>query len=175
MKESFRKNNLTFQCIDAIEVSLHIEKQGLVFYEKASGLVTDPRVKQIFTQLAKEEKEHIQTLNVKAKFLQPAVSKRYEIRRQVDTFIAYELSGKVFPLVTGHGADIGDIKSDLEALDVGIESEKRSISVLTKLMKEEKKIDVRAIFSHLIVEEKKHLEALEEIKKAVISETLAGI
>ena len=42
-------------------------------------------------------------------------------------------------------------------------------------MKEEKKIDVRAIFSHLIVEEKKHLEALEEIKKAVISETTAGI
>ena len=41
----------------------------------------------------------------------------------------------------------------------------RSIEVLSQLIAREEKMDVRMIFNHLLVEEKKHLSALEEIKK----------
>ena len=37
--------------------------------------------------------------------------------------------------------------------------------MLGQLMADEKKMDVRMIFNHLLVEEKKHLAVLEEIKK----------
>ena len=47
----------------------------------------------------------------------------------------------------------------------GIDAEMRSIEVLSQLMASEKKVDVRMIFNHLLVEEKKHLAVLEEIKK----------
>jgi hypothetical protein len=42
----------------------------------------------------------------------------------------------------------------MDALEFGIESEKRSIEILSSLLKNEKKLDVKAIFLHLMLEEK---------------------
>lgn len=58
-------------------------------------------------------------------------------------------------------------KSDMDALEFGIESEKRSIEILSSLLENEKKLDVKAVFSHLMVEEKKHLVLLEDLKKKI--------
>ena len=49
-KESGSANDsstMSFQCIDAIEISLFIEKEGLCFYEKAAKNVSEPRVKAV--------------------------------------------------------------------------------------------------------------------------------
>jgi rubrerythrin len=56
------KQTVSFQCADAIEISLFIEREGLGFYEMAAKNVSDPRIKDMFTRLAEEEKEHIQVL-----------------------------------------------------------------------------------------------------------------
>ena len=61
-------------------------------------------------------------------------------------------------------------ESDKEAIEIGIESEKRSINVLLKLLESEKKMDVRVVFSHLLAEEKKHLIALESLKNELLAE-----
>ena len=50
-------------------------------------------------------------------------------------------------------------------MEYGIESEKRSIHVLSQLLENEKKLDVKTVFSHLIVEEKRHLALLEGLRK----------
>jgi len=164
-KESADISPVNFHCIDAIEVSLCIERQGLVFYEKAAKSVGNPDVKKMFARLAEEEKEHIQSLQAKARFLQPALVKKTSSRKHVDEFIAGQLQGRVFPDAKAWDASGGaGISSDIEALDLGIQSEKRSIEVLQELLAQEKKIDVRVIFSHLLVEEKKHLAALEELR-----------
>jgi len=168
MEPSTQGPSTSFQCIDAIEVSLCIEKQGLAFYEKAVKGAVDVRVREMFSRLAGEEKEHIQSLQTKAQFLQPAVVKNSISRKsQVHAFIAEELEGKVFPVYGVGGAEPETAGNDLEALEIGIEAEKRSIEVLEQLIKREKKIDVRAIFSHLVVEEKRHLAALEELKQSL--------
>ena len=60
--------------------------------------------------------------------------------------------------------------SDFEALGIGIDAEMRSIEVLGQLIASEEKLDVRMIFNHLLAEEKKHLAALEEVKKDLIQE-----
>ena len=57
----------SFQCVDAIEISLCIEKEGLLFYESAGKKVQDPQVRDMFSRLAGEEREHIQTLQEKAR------------------------------------------------------------------------------------------------------------
>ena len=159
------KETVSFQCVDAIEISLFIEKEGFVFYEKAAKNVSDPRVKDMFTRLAEEEREHIQTLQAKVRFLQPAISGKGKARRHLDLFVSSELKGKIFP--ASETKVVQKFKSDMEALEFGIESEKRSIEVLSSLLKNEKKLDVKAIFSHLMVEEKKHLALLEDLKKKI--------
>jgi len=154
---------MSFQCVDAIEISLFIEKEGLGFYEKAAKNVSDPRVKDMFSRLAEEERDHIQTLQTKVQFLQPAISGKGKTRRRVDSFVNEEIKGKIFP--SSETKTVQKFKSDVEALEYGIESEKRSIEILNRLLLIEKKLDVKAIFSHLMVEEKKHLSLLENLKK----------
>ncbi|MEC7641873.1 MAG: ferritin family protein [Nitrospinota bacterium] len=157
--------HISLQCLDAIRISLSIEKQGLAFYKKAAKNAKNKEVRELFIQLAEEEEEHIRLLSVKEKFLLPALKSRSDSMRQgLEQFMAEELKGKIFPVAKGKLAEIPVIEHDFEALDFGIESEKRSIELLNRLMKQERKIDVRVIFGHLVVEEKKHLAALRELK-----------
>jgi rubrerythrin len=165
MKPNAKTTSHSFQCIDALEVSLSIEKQGFIFYDKAAKSAVDPRVQAIFLRLADEEKEHIQSLQNTARFLQPAlIKKSFPNTSKAENFIKNELEGRVFPTLEN---DRGEVKSDLEALNIGIEAEKRSIEVLVRLITDEKKMDVRVIFNHLLAEERKHLSALEELKQTL--------
>lgn len=155
---------INFQCYDAMEVCMAIEREGVSFYEQVAKKVDDPKVRDIFRRLAREEKEHSKLLQAKSKYLQPALSKRSPINEEVLQFIQNEVKGKVFPLKEGKAEDIPDLETDVQAVEFGIESERRSIQILEQLLEAERKIDVRAIFSHLMAEEKKHLAALKELK-----------
>ena len=154
-----------FHCKDAIEISLFIEKEGLGFYEKAAKNVSDRRVKDIFLRLAEEEREHIQILKTKLQFLKPVISGKGKTTRKIDLFVKEKLEGKIFP--ASENNLVIKYKNDFEALDYGIESEKRSIEVLNNLLLNEKKLDVKSIFAHLVAEEKKHLALLEELKTKI--------
>ncbi len=164
LESEFSKDfsRMSFQCIDAIEISLFIEKEGLGFYEKAAKNVSDPRVRDIFLRLAEEEREHIQVLQTKVKFLKPAISVKGKTKSKVDSFIRDKLKGKIFPVSENNL--VKKFTSTEEALSYGIESEKRSIEVLNSLLSNEKKLDVKTIFAHLVTEEKKHLALLEDFK-----------
>ncbi len=166
---SISKNSSnSFQCIDALEVSLSIERQGFIFYDKAAKSATDPRVRVVFLRLANEEKEHIQSLQNTARFLQPALANKATSRKsRTESFIKNKILGKVFPVPGDDTNEACTVESDFEALNIGIDAEKRSIAVLSQLAVDEKKMDVRVIFNHLLVEEKKHLAALEELKKTL--------
>ncbi|MFQ5673102.1 MAG: ferritin family protein [Nitrospinales bacterium] len=166
MTASETKPRINFQCCDAIQISLSIEKEGLAFYKKAVQNAKNQDVKNLFAQLIEEEEEHIRILRVKEKCLLPALKSKSDVFRQdLDLFISQELKGRIFPPVKGKLAKVPDVEYDFEALDFGIESEKRSIAVLSELLHQERKIDVRVIFGHLVVEEKRHLAALRELRK----------
>ena len=160
MKDS---RDISFQCIDAVEISLFIEKEGLAFYEKAARNVFDSRVKEMFLCLAEEERKHIQALQTKVEFLEPAISRKGKTRRRVDFFFSEQIKGKIFP--TFELKVVKKFKNDAEALDYGIEAEQRSIETLARLLEDEKKLDVKAVFLHLMVEEKKHLTLLKDLRE----------
>jgi rubrerythrin len=161
--ESADTSRASFQCVDAIEISLFIEKEGLFFYESAGKKIQNPQVREMFSRLADEEREHIQSLQEKSRYLQPAIAGRSRPKEHLARFIGEELKGKIFPAL--NVSSVQNIDSDKQALDVGIESERRSIEMLQSLLEKEKKLDVKAIFSHLLVEEKKHLAMLQDLKK----------
>ena len=97
--------------------------------------------------------------------MKPAISGKGKTKRKIDSFVSTELIGKIFP--TSENNSVKKFKNDLEALEYGIESEQGSIQILNDLLINEKKLDVKSIFSHLVVEEKKHLALLEELKAKI--------
>ena len=140
MEPNAKATSNSFRCIDALEVSLSIEKQGFIFYDKAAKNATNPRVRAMFSRLADEEKEHIQSLQNKARFLRPAlIKKSFSRESKAENFIKNELKGKVFPASGFQNKESKEATSDLEALNIGIEAEKRSIEVLNQLVGQEKK------------------------------------
>ena len=154
---------LSLKCLDAIEINLFIEKEGLGFYEKAAKNVFDRRVRDMFLRLAEEERDHIQVLQTKINFLKPAISGRVKAESRVDALVNDELKEKIFP--ASDSGVVEKYKTDVEALEYGIESEKRSINILSQLLENEKKLDVKTVFLHLIAEEKQHLALLEDLRK----------
>ena len=160
--EGEQMRRASFQCVDAIEISLFVEKEGLFFYESVGKKIKDPQVRQMFSRLADEEREHIGTLQEKSRYLQPAIASQNRHNEHLSLFISEELKGKIFPPLKDSA--LQNINDDKQALDLGIESEKKSIEILQSLLEKEKKLDVKAIFSHLLVEEKRHLLMLKDMK-----------
>jgi len=167
MLHSDKNTSLKIQCNEALDLCISIEKEGIIYYEKFSKLVKNPKVKKIFCRLAEDEREHSKSLKGKAKFLQPALQKKFESNDSLNSFFQKEVKGKIFPL---NFDEDDSSKSDKEAVEIGIQSEKRSIEILLKLLENEKKMDVRVVFSHLLAEEKKHLIALENLKNELLAE-----
>ena len=167
MVSSDKNAVVRLQCHEALDLCLSIEKEGVIYYEKASRLANNQKVKKIFSRLAEDEREHSKSLKGKAKFLQPALQKKFEPNDSLESFLQNKVKGKIFPLDFSQD---DSPKSDIEAIEIGIESEKRSIEILLKLLESEKKMDVRVVFSHLLAEEKKHLVALENLKKELLAE-----
>jgi rubrerythrin len=129
----------SFQCIDALELSLNIEKQGFLYYDNVVKSAVDPRVRDIFKRLADDEKEHMQSLQSKARFLQPALkSKTSRRENKVESFIKNKILGKVFPTPAECQSKACIIKTDLEALNIGVGFEKKSIEILSQLVAGEK-------------------------------------
>ncbi|QPJ64926.1 MAG: ferritin family protein [Candidatus Nitrohelix vancouverensis] len=156
---------LSFQCADAIEVSILIERQGIRFYEKASKVAKEPRVRSVFAQLAQEEKDHMQALQAKSGFLQPALPGKSMGKRAVEPSLAELIKTEIFPDEPKREADPAQLKTDEEAIEMGIQSEMRSIAILEKLLERERKMDVRAVFAHLLAEEQRHLILLRNMKE----------
>ena len=102
-------------------------------------------------------------MQTKVEFLKPAISGKGKTRRRVDSFVNEQIKGKIFPTFELKAAN--KFKNDAEALDYGIEAEQRSIETLARLLENEKKLDVKAVFLHLMVEEKKHLALLKDLKE----------
>jgi len=165
-KSNISPSEINFQCGDAIQVCMAIEREGISFYEQAIKKAKDPRVKDVFRRFGRDERDHAKTLQAKWKHLQPAVNKRSPTNEEVNRFIQNEVKGKVFDL---DPLQVPEMKTDLEAVEYGMACEKRSIEILGYLLNAERKIDVKAIFSHLLVEEKNHLSELETLKAELSS------
>ncbi|CCQ91932.1 putative Rubrerythrin-like protein [Nitrospina gracilis 3/211] len=151
----------TLQCSDAVQICMAMEREGIAYYERAARNVNDDRVRQVLEHLADQEKDHARTLQEKSRFLQPAVQRRTPEKPEVQRFIRQQILGKVFPETR---RDRPQSWTDAEALEIGIQSEKNSIQILEGLIEQVTKIDVRTVFSHLVVEEKKHLEQLQALR-----------
>ena len=72
-------------------------------------------------------------------------------KSRVKNFIKNEILENFFSLPAEYKSKAYIIETDLEALNIEVDSEKKSIEVLSQLVAGEKKMNVRVVFNHILI------------------------
>ena len=157
-----------FNDAEALKIAISIEEEGLEFYSILMKSAKDTKVKEIFSKLASAEKEHL-ALFQKAylEITSPSSSVVGCEDYTVDLYIKYLIDTGVFTQKGEARRLATEIKTDADALKIGIQAEKDSILYYSEAAKNTKFETGKKAFEQLAIEEKKHLKLLAEQLKAL--------
>lgn len=148
---------------EIVELGVQIEKNGKDFYNTLTGQSKSLKAKEIFKYLAGEEEKHIKVFQSILDSVQ-----RYEPPESYPgEYFAYmnALAGEYIFTQRDKGKKIAQkIKSDKEAVDLGIGFEKDSIIFYEGMKKVVPEYDLK-IVDELIIQEQNHLRQLVDLKK----------
>lgn len=150
---------------ELIEIAIGIEKNGATFYNSLAGSTKNPEAKGTYKYLADQEKEHAgvfqRMLGSVGEYKPPETyTEEYNLYLKAlidslvftDDKVTLEMAKKV--------------KSDAEAIQVGVGAEKDSILFYMEV-KELVRPAERKVVRKIIDEEKSHLRQLTGIKKGL--------
>lgn len=155
----------TFSASEIVEIGIQIEVNGKDFYNTVAESVKNKKAGKVFSYLAGEEKKHAETFREILSEVQ-----NYEPREAYpQEYFAYMRSfaeNKVFTAPNMGKETAKGVKNEKEAVDLGMDSERYSISFYESMKKIVPERD-RNMIEELIKEEKSHLKKLEELKEAL--------
>ena len=137
-------------------LAVQIEKNGESFYREGLKKVSSPRVKALLERLADDEKKHIETFTQMREGLKNNPALAIEPANDVLLNI---LGDQSFSLKETNLADL-----DSEGLiQAALEFERDTILFYELLRSLTLDAETTAQLDHIILEEKRHIEALEEM------------
>jgi rubrerythrin len=155
-----------FSGSEIVEIGIQIEKNGRDFYNTLVNKSNNSQAIKIFRYLAGEEEKHILTFQN----LLDSVKEYEPSQAYPDEYFAYmnALASEHIFTQKDKGKDIAEkIKTDKEAVDLGIGFEKDSIIFYEGIKKVVPNRDLK-IIDELIAQEQKHLMQLTDLKKELI-------
>jgi len=154
-----------FSGSEIVEMGIQIEKNGYDFYTILIEKARKPKAAEIFKFLAGEEEKHIAVFTS----MLDSVREYTPPESYPGEYLAY-MSGLASEYVftqKDKGKDIAKkIKSDNEAMDLGIKFEKDSIIFYEGMKKAIPEYDLK-IVDKLIEQEQHHLKMLTDLKHAL--------
>ncbi len=148
---------------EIVELGIEIEKNGRDFYNVLTKQSKNLKAKELFKYLAGEEEKHIAAFQ---KIL-GSVEKHEPESAYPDEYLAYmnALASEHVFTQANKGKEIAQkIKTNNEAVDVGIGFEKDSIIFYEGMKRVVRAYDYKVV-DELIAQEKSHLIKLAELKK----------
>ena len=141
---------------DAIETAIQMEKDGYSFYEKAAAQTSSDMGRNIFKSLAADELLHLEVFQ---KLFDKKIGKDewYDLVNTSNKYVDIPVFPKDLEKVEGANPDTNEI----DALRIGMDSEKRSIDYYTKIREDSSDEELKKIIDEIINQEKKHYNILE--------------
>jgi rubrerythrin len=137
---------------DALCRALDLEAEGRQFYTDCEQKTESLEGKAMFKYLAHEEKVHYEKI--------ASIFEKNDYKGYCEYVEAKGLTSGIFkPKVTGSRLDK---KSDaLDALNISLSAEENSIELYSRLSADAEKTELREFFGHLVDEERKHRNILQ--------------
>jgi rubrerythrin len=151
-----------FNEVEAVKIAQNMEKQGLEFYEAAAKGAAGLSARDTFLQLAEDEKKHLARFGELEEELQ---AKRregpgYTDNEDIAAYVAHLLQIQVFHEEGDVARLARQMKSDYEALGVGMRAERDAILFYQEMIDLVDSKVAREAFSRILAEEREHLRIL---------------
>jgi len=153
-----------FNEIEAAKIAQNLERNGLAFYQKAADRAADQATRDVFLQLAEDEKEHLAHFEEIEETLQRErrTGAGYADDADIGAYIDRLLRTQVF----GDESDVArlaeEAESDYEILAVGMRAERDSILFYQEMLDFVDSKVAKEAFEHILQEERRHLGLLAD-------------
>ena len=143
---------------DALELTLAIERRGYTFYTNASRKTKNGRGRLMFQRLAAEESDHLRRLQGEHQSL---LEKNDWLKREPSRLpLSRKIVEEIFPQKELLKIEVKDQTSDIDALNIAMNLERRSHQFFVDFAKEISDANGRKIFMDFANDEESHLQAL---------------
>ncbi len=143
---------------DALELTLAIERRGYTFYTNASRKTKNDSGRLMFQRLAAEESDHLRRIQAERQSL---LDKNEWLKREPARLpLSRKIVEEIFPQKELLKIEVKDGTSDLDALNIAMNLERRSHQFFTDFAKQIADANGRKIFMDFAKDEESHLQAL---------------
>jgi Fur family ferric uptake transcriptional regulator len=143
---------------DALELTLAIERRGYTFYTNASRKTKNGSGRLMFQRLAAEESDHLRRLQAEHQSL---IRKHEWLKREPARLpLSRKIVEEIFPQKELLKVEVKDETSDLDALNIAMNLERRSHQFFTDFAKQISDANGRKVFMEFAKDEESHLRAL---------------
>ena len=143
---------------DALELTLAIERRGYTFYTNASRKTKNGSGRLMFQRLAAEESDHLRRLQAEHQSL---IRKHEWLKREPARLpLSRKIVEEIFPQKELLKIEVKDETSDLDALNIAMNLERRSHQFFTDFAKQISDANGRKVFMEFAEDEESHLRAL---------------
>lgn len=147
----------SFDMNDAIKTAIQMEKDGHAFYKKAAAQTISEMGRTVFESLAADEFVHLDTFQ---KIFQGKID-AVEWETLVQSNTKYG-DVSVFPKDLKAMENANPDSDELDALRMGMDSEKEAIDYYTSILNSTSDAEVKEILGEIISQEKNHYRVLQQ-------------
>ena len=155
-----------FSVLEAVEVALMMEEEGIRFYTLAERKTGDPEMKKLFTFLREKEHQHIETFrrlysDLAAREADPD-AELWLLDADVSSYFRAFVESSVLPTKGAADAAIAGLHGVTDILGLALRIEKESILFYHELLAHAPWPEARVLVEKVIAEERRHVAFIHE-------------
>ncbi len=151
------------QLLGVVKNAIRVENDGYQFYRLAEEKTEDPKGKEIFASLAKDETNHMQILKSLYQSIKEKGEFKFDEVKDIKHILETTSESPIFSKEFKQRMNQAHL--EMAALSIGILLEKNSIEFYKKSAQETEGKDVKMLFNYLADWEGEHLRALVNQQK----------
>jgi len=150
-----------YSILEAVEVALMMEEEGIRFYSLAEQKAGDPEMKKLFAFLRDKEHQHIETFrrlygDLSARASDPD-AELWLLDTEVSSYFRAAVDSTVFPTKGSAETAIAGLHEVTDILRFALRLEKDSILFYHELLANAPWPEARALIEKVIAEERRHV------------------